>query len=84
MNERVSHHRVVSGVPRDTQTSASRSHKSGNKYIYKRVLLVLVFLSPLYMVVLDTLVDDQSDLRFIFGGFIYFNSFSRLLPIAIS
>ena len=28
MNERVSHHRVVSGVPRDAQTPASRSHKS--------------------------------------------------------
>ena len=28
MNERVSHHRVVSDVLRDAQTSASRSHKS--------------------------------------------------------
>jgi hypothetical protein len=28
VNERVSHHRVVSGVPRDAQTPASRSHKS--------------------------------------------------------
>ena len=28
MNERVPHHRVVSGVLRDTQTSASRSHTS--------------------------------------------------------
>ena len=28
MNERVSHHRVASGVHRDAQTSASRSHKS--------------------------------------------------------
>ena len=28
MNERVSHHRVVPDVPRDTQTSACRSHES--------------------------------------------------------
>ena len=28
VNERVPHHRVVSGVPRDAQTSASRSHES--------------------------------------------------------
>ena len=28
VNERVSHHLVVLGVLRDTQTSASRSHKS--------------------------------------------------------
>ena len=28
MNERVSHHRVVSGVPRDAQTLAPRSHAS--------------------------------------------------------
>ena len=28
MNERVSHHRVVSCLPRDAQTPASRSHKS--------------------------------------------------------
>ena len=28
MNERVDHHRVASGVHRDAQTSASRSHKS--------------------------------------------------------
>ena len=28
MNERVPHHRVVSGVLRDAQTPASRSHKS--------------------------------------------------------
>ena len=28
MNERVSHHRVVPGVRRDAQTSASRSHTS--------------------------------------------------------
>ena len=28
MNERVPHHRVVSDVLRDAQTSASRSHKS--------------------------------------------------------
>ena len=28
MNERVPHHRVVSGVLRDTQTPASRSHTS--------------------------------------------------------
>ena len=27
VNERVSHHRVVSGVPRDAQTSAPRSHE---------------------------------------------------------
>ena len=28
VNERVSHHRVVSDVPRDAQTPASRSHES--------------------------------------------------------
>ena len=28
MNERVSHHRVASGVRRDAQASASRSHTS--------------------------------------------------------
>ena len=28
MNERVSHHRVVSGVPRDAQTPAYRPHTS--------------------------------------------------------
>ena len=28
MNERVSHHRVVSGLPRDAYTPASRSHQS--------------------------------------------------------
>ena len=28
MNERVSHHRVVPGLPRDAHTPASRSHQS--------------------------------------------------------
>ena len=28
MNERVSHHRVVPGLPRDAHTTASRSHQS--------------------------------------------------------